>query len=153
MMKNLILSIFFLLSTIYWLAAQEITKDSSVIAVDTLIAEKVVATFNKIYPQIKIEEWVKEGDIYTISFYHDNKWYDVIISANGNWKESFIVIDYDNLPSAIKNKLESEEYIDLEIFKILELDSPSNKSYKIFAERNFEELELLFKEDGSLMKP
>jgi hypothetical protein len=56
-----------------------VKAQDSIAPADTAIAEKVKEAFEKQYPKMSLDEWVKEDGIYKITFYDDNKWYDVKI--------------------------------------------------------------------------
>ena len=81
----------------------------------------------------------------------NNKWYDVTISNKGDWVETYIINNYEDLPEKIRLSLEDPEFSEYDLNRILQLDSPKSKSYKLLLS-NYQdkELELIYNDKGEL---
>jgi hypothetical protein len=123
------------------------------VAQDTLLPEKVLKTFQKKCPKASSDDWMKEGDHYVISYFDDNDWYDVRISAKGKWQGTAIMIDYEKLPQAIISHFEASKYNEFEVVKITLAEKPKlPKEYRIYVESlDMKETVLVYGEDGHLI--
>ncbi|MEA3497129.1 MAG: PepSY-like domain-containing protein [Bacteroidota bacterium] len=143
--------IIFLILLSFLVNAQENITDTIATA-DTAIAENVLNAFNKKYPKGDLNEWKMDGDNYIITFYSDNKWYDVSFSNKGKWLNTYIIIDYERLPDAVVKSFEKTKFNDLEIKKVVVMDNPDEKLYKIYVvDYDDNETELIYTEEGKLL--
>ena len=90
---------------------------------DTILPEKVVKTFKEKYAGKSDSLWVKNNDIYVITFTSEGKWYDVSIGMKGNWMETTILINYEDLPTAVKSVFEKSEYATFEQLKVDQIET------------------------------
>lgn len=152
-MLNIMKTIFLTLSLLISFSliyAQSEVKDT--VSVDTVINEKVLETFNKMFPKTTFDEWKFENNNYTITFFKDNKWYDVTFSEKGKWIETYIMIDYEDLPEKLRVNFEASKYNEYELYQIMKLDKPDDVKYKLFAvSYKNEEVELYYNEQGELL--
>jgi len=131
------------------------SQNMTLTVVDTVLPKKVVETFNKMYPKGSMEEWIQAGDTFTITYFYDNGWYDVSIGRKGNWISTSAIIDYDQLPEAVKNAFSASANKDKEIIlvKIEEKQGAKKKirtkTYLIYKENyKKEEVILRYNETG-----
>ena len=126
------------------------TNATDTISADTVMTEKALKTIQKKYPKASTDEWVMDKDVYTVTFYDDNKWYDVLIDTNGVWMGTYVLINYEDMPEAVRKSFEGTKYKDHEIFKIQQSEKKNDHFYKILVfNYKDEEVELKFKADGS----
>ncbi|MBT3300820.1 MAG: hypothetical protein HOD63_12530 [Bacteroidetes bacterium] len=129
------------------------TFAQEVIVQDTVLPEKVLKGFTKKCPKATSEDWMQEGSNYIISYFDDNKWYDVTFGSNGKWIETAIVIDYEKLPESIINHFESSKYNEFEVVKITVSEKPKTENiYRIYVESlDMKETILQYNESGKLL--
>lgn len=122
--------------------------------VDTILPPDIVTEFKGRFKDIEPGEWTKSGDDFVITFIKDTKWYEISYTRKGKMLGLNILLNYDDLPDAVKKKFDSSPYRDLEIQKILELQtSDQKKNYQITVlNTKDEEQQLLYNESGDLIK-
>lgn len=123
------------------------------VAQDTILPEKVIKGFAKKYPKASTEDWIKEGEIYIITYFDENNWYDVSIGSNGKWVQTAVLIDYEKLPAAIIKHFESSKFNSFEVVKISVSEKPKEeKVYRIYVEDlDMKETILQYAESGNLI--
>ena len=146
-MKKTVIPIVLLFFTISVFGQENMTE------ADTILPPAVVKSFVKKFPKGETGDWMKENGNYIISTFFDNTWYDITFSEKGKWLNSSILIDYEQLPSAVINAFEQSTYRNHEIMKISILEMPkSPKVYKLYLEnRDGEAIILNFNESGILL--
>ena len=123
-------------------------------APDTILPPNIVTEFKGKFNNIDPSEWIKTGDNYVITFLKETKWYEVTYSKKAKILGLNILLNYDDMPDAVKKKFDSSPYKDFEIQKILELQTTDQKkNYQITVINTKEEEQLLlYDETGELVK-
>ncbi|NLJ06036.1 MAG: hypothetical protein GX437_00045 [Sphingobacteriales bacterium] len=96
---------------------------------DTVLPKKVLSTFTKMYPQGNTDDWMVSGDTFTITYFTENQWFEVMIGRGGNWIGTSEITDYDRLPEAVRKSFNQSGYVNNEIFivKFEEKQGPKKK--------------------------
>lgn len=121
---------------------------------DTILPPDIITEFKGRFKDINPGEWTKSGENYVITFLKEAKWYEITYSKKAKMLGLNILINYDDLPDAVKKKFDSSPYKDFEIQKILEIQTADQKkNYQITVlNTKDEELLLLYTETGELLK-
>lgn len=121
---------------------------------DTILPPGIVTEFKGRFKDINPSEWTKSGENYVITFLKEAKWYEITYSPKAKMMGLNILLNYDDLPDAVKKKFDSSPYKDFEIQKILELQTADQKkNYQVTVlNTKDEELLLLYNETGELLK-
>jgi hypothetical protein len=143
-MKNIvIISILFLLFSNKLLS-------QTVNPADTILPEKVVNCFKEKYPDQSSQNWTKdEKSNYLITFIKDGLWYDVTINPKGKWQQTNVMLNFEDLPEALRNSFNQSVYGKNEILRIDKLETPSNPEVYIMAMLSAKDEELVVKFDGT----
>jgi hypothetical protein len=136
------------------LITNNVKAQDSIAPADTAIAEKVKEAFEKQYPKMSLDEWVNEDGVYKITFYDDNKWYDVKYTDKGKWLETSILIDYERLPKEVAKAFEKSKYKDRDVYIVTEVSKPeTDVIYRLLIDDIKEdEIEIEFDSSGKLTK-
>ena len=121
---------------------------------DTILPPEIFTEFKGRFNNAEPGEWTKSGENYVITFLKDSKWCEVTYSKKAKMLGLNILLNYDDLPDAVKKKFDSSPYKDFEIQKILEiLTADQKKNYQITVlNTKDEEILLLYNETGDLIK-
>jgi hypothetical protein len=121
---------------------------------DTILPPDIVTEFKGRFKDINPSEWTKSGDNYVITFLKDTKWYEATYSKKAKLLGLNILINYDDLPDAVKKKFDASIYKDFDIQKILEIQTADQKkNYQItLLNANEDEITILFSDTGELLK-
>lgn len=143
-MKNLILSLLFITSISIAQAQRIENKD---------IPKSIVATFSKMYPQVKTSDvkWKLDKGNYKAEF-SNGKEYEVLIDKYGNWLATEIEITDNDLPQSIKDSIYAGEFKD---WKVTQIEQVENNQSKILYELNVvkdgKEYEITYDPNGNLI--
>ena len=145
-MKFLINLIIFILFFIADVKAQQ--------PADTILPANIVTEFKGRYNSINPGEWVKSGENFVITFLKDSKWYEITYSKKAKMLGLNILLNYNDLPDPVRKKFEASTSKDLEIQKILEIETPDQKkNFQITVlNANEDEQILLYSDTGDLLK-
>ncbi len=93
--------------------------------------EKVKKAFNKLFPKAKDIEWTYKSDnIYEAVFRHQGYYKNVYISTGGELKEVKIMLEEDDLPENILNKLD-KKYKRTYIISCMKVENHNHESFEI----------------------
>ncbi|APG59562.1 PepSY-like domain-containing protein [Christiangramia salexigens] len=129
------------------LSCQEKKEDNN-----TGVPEAVQSAFIKKYPGETDPDWEQDDHGYWESHFKiDGEKYRADFNADGSWVETENDIKKENLPDAIKKKIE-EEYSDYEITEVERVESAKKG---IFFDVEFKQegknMDVEFREDGSVI--
>ncbi|QYA26464.1 hypothetical protein G3I01_13460 [Gramella sp. MT6] len=117
------------------------------------VPEVVQRTFQNKYPVENDPDWEKDDHgNWESHFKIDGEKYRADFNADGSWIETENSIKKENLPDAIKKKIE-EEYPDRKITEVEHVNSAKEgEFYDVEFKQKGKNMDVVFKEDGSVMK-
>ncbi|MGA8852871.1 MAG: PepSY-like domain-containing protein [Christiangramia sp.] len=117
------------------------------------VPEAVRSAFQKKYPGENDPDWEEDDHGYWEShFKQDGEKYRADFNADGSWVETENSIKKENLPEAIKRKIE-EEYSDREITEVEHVDNAKEgEFYDVEFKQKGKNMDIEFREDGTILK-
>lgn len=117
------------------------------------VPEAVQKTFQNKYPGEDDPDWkMDDHGNWESHFKIDGEKYRADFNADGSWIETENSIKKDNLPDAIKKKIE-EEYSDREITEVEHVKSAiEGEFYDVEFKQKGKNMDVEFREDGSIIK-
>lgn len=100
-----------IITTFYLISYDKVYSQKNMTA-DTILPKKVIATFNKMFPNASSEEWVVRGDTFIITYFSENEWFEITINRNGSWMATSEITDYDHLPPSVRQSFDQSEFAD-----------------------------------------
>ena len=106
------------------------------------------------YPGAEKVQWKDQISHFTAKFTLDSKDYEAHFDNDGNWKESLVKIDEDQLPSEVKDGIEKSKYSDWTIDKVEKIESSNDSlQYRLQVKSgDIKKKILYFNPDGKLAK-
>ncbi|HTH56517.1 MAG TPA: PepSY-like domain-containing protein [Cyclobacteriaceae bacterium] len=111
----------------------------------------VKTAFKKKYPNVKNVKWEKEGDAFEASFNFQKEEVSALFDAAGNVKEVETEIEKTALPIAVKNLL-TKDYAGYKVREAARIVAESVTTYEAEVKKGKESFDLIFSEDGKLLK-
>lgn len=129
---------------------------STLLFAQEIPAEKVPAevktAFQSKFPEAKKVEWEMEEGNYEAEFKMNGKEMSATFDAKGIWKETETEIKVKDLPKAVSTML-AGEFPGYKIDEACKVESAEHGScYEVEIEKGDEEMEVLLKADGTILK-
>lgn len=119
------------------------------------IPSVVTDSFDEKYPDAGNVEWKDNLTNFEADFTVNDESWSVLFNSKGEWKESDQHMDFDDLPSEIKDGFQKSKYADWQPgnSKLIQ-QKDKDVEYKVYAEKNniFQKVYLYFNEKGQLIK-
>jgi hypothetical protein len=119
------------------------------------IPSEVTDAFKEKFPGATNVEWKDNLTNFEADFTLNEESWSALFNSKGEWKESDKHMDFDELPSEIKDGFEKSKYADWQPGNS-KLIQQKDKAvvYKVYAEKNniFQKVYLYFNEKGQLIK-
>ncbi|MGO3719374.1 MAG: PepSY-like domain-containing protein [Mesonia hippocampi] len=107
--------------------------------------------FQKAYPNATDVEWEMEGENYKVEFDMGKMDNEIWYSIDGNTIKTEMEITENDLPSAVKNTVQSK-YPDYKIDEVEMTEENGKKTYEVELEKWFQEdRKLMISENGDLI--
>jgi hypothetical protein len=118
------------------------------------IPASATETLKEKYPSAEKVQWKDQISHFTAKFVLDSKDYEAHFDNDGNWKESLVKIDEDELPSEVKDGISKSKYSDWTIDKVEKMEtSDNNTQYRLQVKSgDIKKKILYFNPDGQLAK-
>ena len=91
------------------------------------IPSSATDNFKSKYPTAENVEWKDKISHYSALFTIDGKNYEAHFDNDGNWKESMVSIDQDEIPAEVKDGYDKSKYSDWSMGKVEKVESNSGK--------------------------
>lgn len=116
------------------------------------VPSEVKTAFQSKFPDAKKVEWEMEDGLYEAEFKMKGNEMSATFDSKGIWKETETEIKVKNLPKAVSNML-ANEFPGFEIDEACQVESAEHGScYEVEIEKGDEEMEVLLKADGTILK-
>lgn len=107
------------------------------------------------YPDAQNVEWKDKLTYFEATFTDDGNEVSADFSNNGEWRETDKKMEFDDLPSAVKDGFQKSKYADWNTGSVTMIEkNDKSVQYKIYAEKSsiIQKKFLYFNKDGQLIK-
>jgi len=106
------------------------------------------------YPSAENVEWKDAISHFTAKFRMDGKDFESHFNSDGEWKETLVKIDEDEIPEAVKDGIAKSKYSDWTIGKVEKIEaSDSRVQYRLQVKKgDIKKKILYFSPEGKLQK-
>ena len=118
------------------------------------IPASVTEAFKEKYPQATSIEWKDKVTSFAASFQDNGKQYEARFNSKGEWQETEVMINEEEMPETVKEGLDKSKYSEWEIIKVRRIELPGDiVQYKVLVEKcEIQPKNLLFSSVGKLLK-
>ncbi len=94
------------------------------------VPQLVQAGFKGKFHDAIIKEWMKNNSTYSVIYKKDRNKYEATFNSDGKWINTSTIINWDEIPEAVKIGFSESTYKDWTIFGLIETDSSNGtKNY------------------------
>ncbi|MBT8255881.1 MAG: PepSY-like domain-containing protein [Bacteroidia bacterium] len=115
------------------------------------VPEVVTQAFGQKYPQATEVEWEQDENMYEVEFELQKIEYTATYNARGKWVGTEHQITLEDLPTAARTLLQSK-YSEYRVVEVEAVEDPDGNKFEVEINGNAEVLDLLFSEEGRLLK-
>lgn len=112
-------------------------------AQDENLPENIVKAFSDKYPNLKIDNWTNDKDLFYLEFYLKGSFYTTAFNPEGQWVETSEIISDSDIPTLLKDYI-NRNYSGGEIAYSEKVESPKSV-YFIRVNYNFKNANLVIK--------